>query len=288
MVDALPAHVGDVQQAVDAAEVHERAVVGDVLDHALAHLALVQLGHQLGALLGAGFLENGAARDDDVAARAVHLQDREGLFLAHKRPDVAHGADVDLGARQEGAGAAEVDGEAALHAADDGAHHRLALAEHDLETGPGLLAAGLLAADHRFARGVLHPLQEHFHGLADLGRGLAVALLELLHGDAALGLQTDIHDQEVLLDADHDAVDDGAFVQVAPGEAFVEQRGEVVARGGESHIVSHGDSGRGPRATPPRTAVGWRGRLRLMEKCVRACGRGPTPEKAVADLICVP
>ena len=32
MLDALPRHVGDVQQAVDAAEVHERAVVGEVLD----------------------------------------------------------------------------------------------------------------------------------------------------------------------------------------------------------------------------------------------------------------
>ena len=33
VVDAAPGHVGDVQQAVDAAEVDEGAVVGDVLDH---------------------------------------------------------------------------------------------------------------------------------------------------------------------------------------------------------------------------------------------------------------
>ena len=36
MLDALPRHVGDVQQAIDAAEVDERAVVGEVLDRALA------------------------------------------------------------------------------------------------------------------------------------------------------------------------------------------------------------------------------------------------------------
>ena len=35
MLDALPRHVGDVQQAVDATEIHERAVVGEVLDGAL-------------------------------------------------------------------------------------------------------------------------------------------------------------------------------------------------------------------------------------------------------------
>ena len=39
MADAAPAHVGDVQQAVDAAQVDERAELGDVLDHALAELA---------------------------------------------------------------------------------------------------------------------------------------------------------------------------------------------------------------------------------------------------------
>jgi hypothetical protein len=35
MLDALPGHVGDVQQAVDAAEVDERTVVGEVLDDTL-------------------------------------------------------------------------------------------------------------------------------------------------------------------------------------------------------------------------------------------------------------
>jgi hypothetical protein len=38
MVDSAPGHVGDVQQTVDAAEVDERAEVGDVLDRALADL----------------------------------------------------------------------------------------------------------------------------------------------------------------------------------------------------------------------------------------------------------
>jgi hypothetical protein len=42
VVDALVADVGDMEQAVDAAEIDEGAVVGDVLDHALDHLALGQ------------------------------------------------------------------------------------------------------------------------------------------------------------------------------------------------------------------------------------------------------
>src|SRR5690606_18417308 len=67
VVDALVAHVGDVQQTVDAAEIDERTVIGDVLDHAVDHLALGQLVDQFAALLGAGLFEDGAARDDDIA-----------------------------------------------------------------------------------------------------------------------------------------------------------------------------------------------------------------------------
>src|SRR3546814_6745007 len=54
------------------------------------------------SLLGAGFLEHRAARDDDVAALAVHLQDLERLRHVHQRGHVAHRADIDLAAGQEG------------------------------------------------------------------------------------------------------------------------------------------------------------------------------------------
>ena len=81
VIDAPPRDVGDVQQAVDAAEIDERAVVGDVLDHAVDDLALFEVLHQLLALLGAGLFQHGAARHDDVAAAAIHLEDLERLRL---------------------------------------------------------------------------------------------------------------------------------------------------------------------------------------------------------------
>ena len=114
VIDAPPGDVGDMQQAVDAAEVDERAVVGDVLDHAVDDLTLFEILHQLLALLGAGLFQNGAAGDDDVAAAAVHLQDLERLRHVHQRADVADRTDVDLRARQERHRAVEIDGEAAL------------------------------------------------------------------------------------------------------------------------------------------------------------------------------
>src|SRR5207237_8480810 len=71
MIDAAPGDVGDVQQAVDPAEIDEGAVIGDVLDDAGEDLALLEAGDQLRALLGPALLEHGAARDGGVAARAL-------------------------------------------------------------------------------------------------------------------------------------------------------------------------------------------------------------------------
>ena len=85
MIDAAPGDVGDMQQAVDAAEIDEGAVIGDVLDDAVDDLPLFEIGDDLMALLGAGFFEHGAARDDDIAAAAIHFQDLERLRHVHQR-----------------------------------------------------------------------------------------------------------------------------------------------------------------------------------------------------------
>src|SRR6185503_4950656 len=119
---------------------------------------------------------HGAARHDDVAAATVHLEDRELLVLAHQRADVAHRADIDLAARQEGHGAAEIDGEAALHATEDRAHDTLLVVERLLEHGPGFLASRLLARQHGLAFLVFHAVDEDVDHVAflDLRRGAAV------------------------------------------------------------------------------------------------------------------
>src|SRR5262244_804357 len=61
MIDAAPGDVGDVEESVDAAEVYECAVVGDVLDHAVDDLTLLEILHELLTLLGAGLFQHGSA-----------------------------------------------------------------------------------------------------------------------------------------------------------------------------------------------------------------------------------
>ncbi len=111
----------------------------------------VRLRDHLGALFGAAFFQDRAARHHDVAAAAVHLQDLERLLHAHQRAGVAHRAHIDLLNRQERHGAAQIDGEAALDATEDRALDALFLLVGLLQPVPGFFAAGHLAADDRLA-----------------------------------------------------------------------------------------------------------------------------------------
>ena len=53
MVDATPSNVGDVQQAVDAAEIDEGAVIRDVLYNAVDDLTFFKVGDDLVTLFSA-------------------------------------------------------------------------------------------------------------------------------------------------------------------------------------------------------------------------------------------
>src|SRR3984957_13295926 len=90
MVDAPPGDVRHMQEAVDAAEVDERAVIGEVLDGAVNDLPLGEVGDNLVALLGPALFEHGAAGDHDVATAPIHLEDLERLGGGYQRADGAH------------------------------------------------------------------------------------------------------------------------------------------------------------------------------------------------------
>src|ERR1700761_9632537 len=228
VIDPAPGDIGDVEQAVDAAEVDERTVVGDVLDDAVDHLTLFEVLHQLLALLGTGLFQNRAARHHDVAAAAIHLEDLERLRVVHQRSNVADRTDIDLRARQEGDRAVEVDREAALDLVEDDAVNLLVVVEGLLELAPAFLAARLVARQHGFAECVLDAIEEHFDLVADLEFVFAAGPGEFAQRHAAFGLQADVDDGHVLFNRNHLALDDGAFLKVAAGEGLVEHRGKIV------------------------------------------------------------
>ena len=229
MVDAPPCDVGDVEQSIDAAEVHKGSVIGDVLDHAIDNLAFLKAGDQFRALRGAGFLEHSAARDHDVAALAVHLEDLELMGRADERRDVPHRANIHLACRQERRGTRQVHRIAALDTTEDDAGDALVVAEGLLELVPRLLPAGLFPTQHRLAVFVLHTLDIDVDHIADLDLGRLARLGEFLQRHPPLGFEPDVDQRHVVLDVDHDSFDDPALEALGIAQGLLEQLGKILA-----------------------------------------------------------
>ncbi len=193
MADAAPRHVGDVQQAVDAAQIDERAVVGDVLDDALEHLAFGEGLERVLLLLGVLFFEERLARQHDVAALLVDLDHAHAQFLAAQRVEVPHGTDVDLRTGQERADA-DVHREPALDPLDDAADDDLALGIGLLDLVPDLHLLGFFAREDDVAFAVFRALEQHVDDVAGLNGDLAVLVEELVDRDDAFGFVADVDD----------------------------------------------------------------------------------------------
>jgi hypothetical protein len=96
MANALPAHVGDVQQAVEAAEVNKHAVFGDVLGLTGNDLVFFKGAQQILAFGIALLFKQHAARNDNVAAAAVDLEHAEFEFLVDQGIHIRHGAQIHM------------------------------------------------------------------------------------------------------------------------------------------------------------------------------------------------
>src|SRR5690606_20234197 len=230
VVHATPCDIGDVQQAVNAAEVNERTVIGDVLDDAVNNLALFELLDDFRTLFGARFFENGTTRDNDVAATLVHLEDLEGLGNVHQRRDIADRTDVDLRTRQEGHGTFEVDGETTLDLVEDDAFNALIVVVLLFELDPALFAASLLARENGFTHGVLDAVNIDLDVRTHLDGAVTASSAEFLQRHAAFSLQTDVDDRQVLLDGDDLAANNGAFSGIVVDKAVEQHRFKIFFR----------------------------------------------------------
>ncbi len=170
VVDSPPAHVGDVQEPVDAAQVDERAEVGDVLDGPLADLADGDLFEQFLLLLFALDLDELPPAHDDVAPAFVDLEDHAFDVLIDVVGDVGGAADIDLAGRQEDVHP-DIDQEPALDLAGDTALDDVSFVvagDHHL---PGAHAVGFLAGEHDLARLVLHAFEQNLDVCPATGAG---------------------------------------------------------------------------------------------------------------------
>ena len=199
-------------------------------------------------------LEDGAAGEHDVVARAVELDHLAAQLLREELVEVLDAADVDERRREEAADA-EVEDEAALDDLDHLAVDGLAALGGSLDRLPGQLEARALLREDETPLGVLLRHHERVDLVADrhlVGRVHVPADRELGDGDHALGLVADVDEHLVLVDAHDRAVDDLALVDRREGGLVVGDRLPVGAfdpdaflgvRGRFECVVAHRSAG---------------------------------------------
>ena len=184
------------------------------------------------AHLGLRLLEPGPARQDDVVAVLVELDDLGLELLADVRLEVADAAHLDEGGGEEAA-QADVEDEPTLDDLDDGAGDDAVLFLDLLDRAPGaLVLRALLGQDEPTFLVLLLEDQglDLVADLDDLGRVDVVLDRQLARGDDTLGLVTDVEQDLVAVDLDDDALDDVAVVEVLDRRV---DRGEQVFRGAD-------------------------------------------------------
>ncbi len=210
MRDAAPAHVGDVEQTVDAAQVDKRAVFGDILDDAVQNRAFAETFERLLFEHGAFFFQKRAARQDDVAAFFVEFDNFEAIFLVDEFVEIARRTELDLAARQERAHA-DVDGQTAFDAARDRAFDRF-VALGDLgDLFPNHELVGFFLAQNAKTVFVFRRFDVNIDRVADFDVQFAAGAFKFIFGHLPFGFVSDIDDDKIAYEIDDFSADDFAF-----------------------------------------------------------------------------
>src|SRR5690606_11648383 len=214
MLDTLPGHVGNVQQTVDTAQIHERTVVGEVLDDTFDFHSLLQFFQQRFALCTVFCFQNGTTGNDNVVALGVELDDFEFQLFTFEVSRVTYGANVYQRARQECANGFDINVETTLDLVVDDAFDHFRRFESLFQTLPGLGALGFFTGQTGFTETVFEGFQRYVDFIAYRDFQFAALGQELVTGNHTFGFQTRIDSDPIIIDRHDGAFHDGTGVHV--------------------------------------------------------------------------
>ena len=208
MGNAAPGEIGDVQQAVHAAQIDENAEIGDVFGHAFENLAGLHRRKDFFALRAKFLLDKGLVRNNDVVVGRIQLDDLEFHALFEVRIEIAHRTHIDLRTGEEGFHAAnvEIDDHAALDAAYDRAFYDIALFMGFLYPLPAAQLIRLGLRQHKLPMIILQALDKDFYFVAR-----RKGIVEFVQGYNAIALETYIYDYVLFSDAYYAPLHDFLF-----------------------------------------------------------------------------
>ena len=215
-----------MQQTVDATQIHERAVVGDVLDDTVDDRTFLERFHQLLTLFAQRGFNHGTARQHNVVALAVQLDDLEFEGLAFVRRGVLDRTHVDERTRQECTNTVDHDGQAALDLAGHGTGDDLAGFQCLLKVQPRSQTLGLVARQDGVAVAVFQRVDCDRNVVADLHFQLALIVQELFDRNKSFRLQARVHNDEVVVNTHNFRRDHFASLHIGLGDRLFEQGGK--------------------------------------------------------------
>src|SRR5256884_3420249 len=136
ILEASPRHTSDMQKSVDAAEIDERAIVGQILNLTFNDNLFFYLVEGLIFSTGIALLEHGLARKDDIRSFSIQLNYLGFNLLVPQRIQIANRAHIDLRSRQKGPDAIDVDAQAPFDALNDSSFDYRALVVSFFEIVP--------------------------------------------------------------------------------------------------------------------------------------------------------
>ena len=210
MLDAAPAHIGDVEETIETVEIDERTEIGDVLHAALLDLVLLERGEQLGLLLGHRALDELTTRNDEVTTLVGNLDDLEIEGLTDVGLELLDRGDLDLAAREERLDIVDRDEKTAADGALDrtGNDTTLDITLQDLLPAD-LVVSGLLGKADRARLVILELAEENRDLVTDLHLGIA----ELAGVNTTGGLVTDVDVNVIILDGADRALDEATGLE---------------------------------------------------------------------------
>ena len=178
IVHAAPREVGDVDKTVNAAQVDEYTVAGDVLNSTLEYLTLLELGDDFLALLLELGLDECLVRNNNVLVLLVDFNNLEFHGLVDKHVVVADGLNVDLATWQECLDAEYVNDHTTLSATLDVTLNDFIIFKRLVNAIPTLSGASFLVRKHQLALAVLLILDKYLNGVAYFQVGVVTELVK--------------------------------------------------------------------------------------------------------------
>ena len=151
-------------------------------------------------------LQEGPAGKHDIAAAGVHLDDLQVQALADHLVEVMDGLDVDLRARAGTPHSADIDGQAALDRREHPSFDRRPGLIGAVQIVPDLQFFRLFPREHQIAVRVFRGLEQDLEFIAGL-EGLQFLFRELLHGNDAVRLVSEVQHHHAGPDLQHPAPD---------------------------------------------------------------------------------